>query len=189
MQTDLPAAFDWSCQLTNVDSRQRALEKIIPALAADDFTNALVRLNDLQPAPEERIYQLLFQRWAAQDPAQAIEHRQQLPDQDQGDRMLNIILTVWVEQQPEAALIWVQSQPDSPFKTKALEICLAELAKMDLPQALEWSPKTLQPQTTLWPWTKWLANSSYLGRPTIIIVESEMLSNITNGQTPISPPK
>ncbi|HTL72064.1 MAG TPA: alanine-zipper protein [bacterium] len=136
MKTNWPAAFDWSCQLTNADSRQRALEQIIPALAADNFTNTLARLNDLKPAPDEPIYTLLFQHWATHDPVQAIEWRQQIPSLDAGDNILCAIMTVWVDQQPEAALNWVKSQPDSESKNQALETCILEQAKTDVPQAL-----------------------------------------------------
>ncbi|MEI6195131.1 MAG: hypothetical protein WCS42_12460 [Verrucomicrobiota bacterium] len=113
MKTNLPAAFDWSCQLTNVDARQRALEKIIPALAADNLTNTLERLNDLKPTPGEQSYTLLFQRWATNDPVQAIDQRQQIPGHDADAKILSAILTVWMAQQPAAALNWLASQPDS----------------------------------------------------------------------------
>jgi uncharacterized coiled-coil DUF342 family protein len=113
MKTNVPAAFDWSCQLTNADFRQRALEKIIPALAADALTNTLTRLNDLKPAPGEQSYTLLFQNWAAKDPVQAIEQRQQIPGRDADGKILSAILTVWTDQQPEAALRWLEAQPDS----------------------------------------------------------------------------
>ena len=113
MTTNSPAAFDWSCQLTNVVFRQHALEKIIPALAADNFANTLARLNDLKPAPAERIYTLLFQRWAGKDPVQAIEQRQKTPGHDADARIISTIMAVWSEQQPGAALNWLESQPDS----------------------------------------------------------------------------
>jgi len=45
-------------------------------------------------------------------------------------------MTVWTGQQPEAALSWAKSQPDSDSKTKALEICIGELAKTDVPGAM-----------------------------------------------------
>jgi len=112
-RTNASAAFDWSCQLTNVGFRQFALEKILPAMAGDSLTNTLARLNDLKPAPAGSVYEALFRRWAATDPIQAIEQRQSVPGQDADVRMLSAIMTVWVEQQPEAALKWLQSQPDS----------------------------------------------------------------------------
>jgi hypothetical protein len=121
--------------LPDADARQRALEKIIPALAADNPQDALARLNDLNAAPDERIYRLLFQRWAAHDPVQAIQQRQQVPGHDQNDKMLCAIMTVWMDQQPDAALNWVKSQPDSESQQKALETCIGELAKTDAPRA------------------------------------------------------
>jgi hypothetical protein len=113
MKTNLPAAFDWSCQLTDTNSRQRTLEQLIPALAADNPTNTLARLNELNPAPDDRTYLLFFQRWAATDPVQAIDQRRQIPGHDAGDNILSAIMTVWVDQQPAAALNWLESQPDS----------------------------------------------------------------------------
>ncbi len=113
VKTNAPAAFDWSCQLTNADFRQRALELIIPALAADNLTNTLARLNALKPAPGEPTYTQLFQHWAGKDPVQAIEQRQQIPGQDADARIFSAILTVWADQQPAAALNWLESRPDA----------------------------------------------------------------------------
>jgi len=113
MQTNLPAVFDWSCQLTNLDLRQRALEKIIPVLAADNFTNTLARLNDLKPAPSGQSYTLLFRRWAATDPVQAIAQRQLIPGQDAEAHILAAIMNVWADHDPGAALNWLESQPDT----------------------------------------------------------------------------
>jgi hypothetical protein len=113
MKTNLPAAFDWSGQLTDTNSRQRALAQLIPALVADSPTNTLARLNDLKPVPGDQTYRLLFQHWAATDPVPALEQRQQIPGHDADAQILTVILTVWVDQQPAAALHWLESQPDS----------------------------------------------------------------------------
>ena len=136
MKTGLPRAFDWVCQLPDGSARNRALEKIIPALAVTDPQNTLARLNDLKPAPGESIYTQLFQRWAATGPVQAIQQWQQLPDRDQHDQSLCAIMTAWVDQQPEAALNWVNGQPDSQSKNQALATGLGELAKTNPPRAL-----------------------------------------------------
>jgi len=112
-RTNWPAAFDWSCGLTNVDGRTLALERIMPLTAADGFTNTLARLNDLKPAVGEEVYAPLFQRWAAINPTQAIEQRQAIPGQDTSGQILAAILDVWADQQPSAALQWLESQPDS----------------------------------------------------------------------------
>lgn len=136
MQTDLSGAFSWACQLPDTDARQRALEKIIPALAVANPQNTFIQLNDLKPAPSEQIFTLLFQRWATHDPVQAIQQWQQIPDHDQDGNILSAIITAWMAQQPDAALDWVKSQPDSESKNKALETCIGELTKTDAPQAL-----------------------------------------------------
>ena len=65
MKTHLPEALSWVLQLPDSDSQQRALEKIIPALGADNPQSPLTWLNDLKSASDERIYQLLFQRRSA----------------------------------------------------------------------------------------------------------------------------
>ena len=65
MKTHLPEALSWVLQLPDSDSRQRALEKIIPALGAENPQSPLTWLNDLKSASDERIYQLLFQRRSA----------------------------------------------------------------------------------------------------------------------------
>lgn len=135
-KTDLPGALGWVLQLPDAEARQRALEEIIPALAADNPQAALAQLNDMEPAPGERSYTLLFQHWAATDPVQAIQHWQTIPDQDDRDKVRDAILAVWVDQQPEAALNWVKSQPDSESKNQAMETCIGGLAKTDVPKAL-----------------------------------------------------
>jgi hypothetical protein len=136
LKTDLPGALNWACHLPDTAARPRALETIIATLAADHPQTTLARLNALQPAPDERIYQSLFQRWAAHDPLQAIQLWQQLPGQDHDDAILCAIITKWVDQQPEAALYWVKSQPDSEATRRALAAGLNELAKTDVPRAL-----------------------------------------------------
>lgn len=113
MKTDLPAAFAWAGQLTNAESREFALEKIVPVMAAADPTNTLAQLNELSPAPGGPIYMLLFKNWAAQDPVQAIEQRRLHPNRDTDDRMLSLILKVWGEQKPEAALNWLSNPTNS----------------------------------------------------------------------------
>ena len=136
MKTDLPDARDWVRQLPDGDSRPGILQKIIPALAADNPTNTLALLNAFKPVPGEESYALLFQRWAASDPVQAIQQRQAIPGQDADDKILCAILAGWMDQQPEAALNWVKAQPDSESKNKALETCIGRLAKTDVPRAL-----------------------------------------------------
>ncbi len=65
MKSNLPEALSWVLQLPDSDTQQRALEKIIPALAADNPQSPLAWLNNLESASDERIYQLLFQRRSA----------------------------------------------------------------------------------------------------------------------------
>ena len=74
---------------------------------------------------------LLFQSWAAHDPVQAIQHRHQIPSQDEYGQILCIIIKTWVNQQPDAAWDWVQSQLDSEAKYQALATCIRELVKID----------------------------------------------------------
>jgi Fe-S-cluster formation regulator IscX/YfhJ len=201
MKTDLPGAFNWVCQLSDADARQRALEKIVPALAADNPQNTLARLNDLPAAPGERIYQRLFQCWAATDPLPAIQQRQQVPGQDQNNKILGAIMTAWVDQQPEAALNWVKSHPDSAAKDQALETCIGELAKTDVPRALAlaeslpegaWRSSVISalarqtaPADTL-KWTKFFQNSNS-DRPIIFSMETDMLLNTAIGPIQIKP--
>jgi len=136
IERDLPGAFAWVRQEGDAPLRQQALEKIVPALPADSFTNTLAQLNDLKTAPGERIYTLLFQRWATNDPVQAIEQRQQVPGGDANNNVLHAIVAVWADQQPEAALNWVKAQPDSDAKIAMLEACIQEQAKSDFSKAL-----------------------------------------------------
>ena len=136
MRTDLPAASNWVRQLSDTDARNPALEKIVLLLAADNPQNALAWLNDLKPAPGAEIYARVFQGWAAHDPIQAIQQRQQIPGGDSDDTVLCAIMTTWMDHQPDAALNWVKAQPDSESKDKALETCFEELSKTDAPKAL-----------------------------------------------------
>ncbi|HEX9046384.1 MAG TPA: TIR domain-containing protein, partial [Verrucomicrobiae bacterium] len=112
-KSDLPGALNWARQLPDAGSRQRAFETIIPELTAENLTNTLATLNDLQPAPSELLYTRLFQRWASVAPAQAIEQRQQIPGHDADGKVLSAILTVWRDQQPETALGWLKAQTNS----------------------------------------------------------------------------
>jgi hypothetical protein len=134
LKTNRPAALDWIRQLPDADAQQRALNRIIPALAADNPSNTLTLLNDWKPG--EGSYALLFQRWASNNPLEAIQQREQIPGHDADDQILCTILAAWVDRQPEAALNWVRSQPESESKNKVLETCVRELAKTDFPKSL-----------------------------------------------------
>lgn len=102
-KTNSAVAFDWSCQLTNVDFRHRALVAVLPFLDVESFTNTLARLNALNPSPRQSVYEILFQRWSAQAPAQALEQRTLIPGQDADAKMLSVILTDWAARDWDAA--------------------------------------------------------------------------------------
>ena len=158
MKTDLPAAFNWVCQLPDADSRSRALEKIIPALAADNPQDALARLNDLQPAPDEQTYQLLFQCWAERDPQAAEQFARQHLGLS-GDAL------------GEMAEAWLQNG------------WLGVLQEINL---LDSPPEIMQPQKAPSPWAKFFLNANF-GRPIFFPVETKILSNATNDPVQIKP--
>lgn len=136
MQKDLHGALDWIPALPNVMARNLALEQIVPALAVENATKTLALLNHLKPAASLKSYVLLFNHWATNDPGQAIQERQQLPDHDASNRILVAIMSAWVNQQPDAAVNWANALTDSKSKNQALETCVLELAKTDAPRAL-----------------------------------------------------
>jgi hypothetical protein len=154
----LPGAFNWVCQIRDADSRSRALEKIIPALAADNPQNTLARLNDLQPAPDERIYQILFQCWAERDPQTAEQFAKQHFALS-GDA-LTAITEAWLQSDWSGGLQEI-NLPDRP-------------------------PEIMEPRKAPSPWAKFLLNSD-IGYPTIAPVETEILLNTTNDPVQIEP--
>ena len=158
MKTDLPGAFTWVCQLPDADSRSRALEKIIPALAAENPQNTLARLDDLQPAPDEQAYQLLFQCWAERDPQTAGQFAKQHFALS-GDS-LAAITEAWIQSDGSGGLQEI-NLPDPP----------AEI---------------MQPHKALSPWVKFFRNSNF-GRPIIFPVKTDILSNTTNDPVQIGP--
>jgi archaellum component FlaC len=83
MKKDLPAAFNWICQQPETNLRDRALMKIIPAIVAANPANALVRLENLSPAPAENIFAIFFQCWAALEPVTAIQEWQRISEREQ----------------------------------------------------------------------------------------------------------
>ncbi len=158
MKTDLSGAFNWVCQLPDAGSRSRALQKIIPAMAADNPENTLARLNDLQPPPDERIYQLLFQCWAARDPQTAAQFAKEhfgLSGNTLG----------------EVTETWLQS---------------GWSGVLQMMNRLDGAPETMPPQTAPSSWAKFLLNSDS-GGPIIVPVETEVLSNTTNAPVPLKP--
>lgn len=134
-KTDLPGAFNWVRQLTDTNSQQRALEQIVPAMAADNLTNTFAELNTLQPAPSEKIYAQLFQRWATNDPAQAVEQWQSLPDHSADSLILSNIVSVWGEQSPTNALAWLQSQPEGDARSAMITDLFKDWSTRDLTAA------------------------------------------------------
>ena len=137
----------------------------------------------------------VLDNWMQTDFPGAFNWACQLPDADSRQRALDKIIH------------WVKSQPDSESKNKALENCITELAKTDAPRALAlaeslpegaWRnavmagllnglpPEIMQPRKAPWPWSKFLLNSNF-GGLTIFPVETEILSNPTNGPLQIKP--
>lgn len=68
MQTDLPAAFNWVCQLPDADARQRALEKIIPALFQPSGAGQVDALNQV------------VANWTRKDPSAVAQFARQHPE-------------------------------------------------------------------------------------------------------------
>ena len=108
MQSDLPGAFNWVRQLPDADARDGALEKMIPALVAANPPDTLAKLNELKPAPAERIYAQFFEGWAATDPASASQQWQLISNRDPDGNILRGLLTAWVQQSPADAWAWMK---------------------------------------------------------------------------------
>ena len=81
---------------------------MIPALVAANPPDTLAKLNELKPAPAERIYAQFFEGWAATDPASASQQWQLISNRDPDGNILRGLLTAWVQQSPADAWAWMK---------------------------------------------------------------------------------
>ena len=120
MQTDWPGAFRWVCQLSDADSRQRALDTTIRHVQS-------------QPDSEAKSQALVscIDELAKTDVPDALDLAKSLPEGVQRDP---VIAWIWMEAGPFSVSDWIN--------------------RLVLP------PENISPQTARWPWTK-PASSDY----------------------------
>jgi multidrug resistance efflux pump len=149
VKADVSAAFDWSRQLTNVESRQLALAKSVPAMAADNSTNALTAFNWLQSQTNadalatanwrNAILADLFKSWAAKDLDAAASASGQLSEDANIERVSEIILNQRIANTPAAAANLITNLPPGDFRQKAITDLGQRWGSNDAPAALAWA--------------------------------------------------
>jgi predicted nucleic acid-binding Zn-ribbon protein len=149
VKADVAAAFNWSRQLTNLESRQFALEKSIPAMAADNSSNALAAFNWLQSQTNadalatrhwrNAIVADLFKTWAAKDLDAAATASGQLPEDATKERVSEIILNERIAETPAAAADVITNLPPGDFRQKAIADLGQHWGSNDAPAALAWA--------------------------------------------------
>jgi len=149
VKADVSAAFDWSRQLTNVESRQFALAKCVPAMAADNSTNALAAFNWLQSQTNTdalathnwrgAIIADLFKSWAAKDLDAAATASGQLSGDANKEQVSEIILNQRIVQTPAAAADVITNLPPGDFRQKAITDLGQRWGSNDAPAALAWA--------------------------------------------------
>ena len=95
MQTDLPGAFNWVCQLPDADARERALEKIAPALSRPSGAEQIAALHQV------------IADWTRQDPQAALQFAGQ--HSELFAAALGEITDAWFPSHESAAMNWVES--------------------------------------------------------------------------------
>lgn len=149
VKTDVVAAFDWGRQLTNADTRQFALAKIIPAMAADSATNALVAFEWLQnptnsaALPPGKLREValtgLFRNWAAQDLEQAAAASEQLPADTTRPTVAAVVLSQRIQSDPAAAVSVVTNLPAGDDRKLRIAELGRSWAATDATNALAWA--------------------------------------------------
>jgi uncharacterized coiled-coil DUF342 family protein len=146
VDTDVSAAFDWSCQETNVELRQIALNETIPGMAMNSSTNALTAFNWLQSqtnadalAPKTRniLITQLFGIWAANDPDAAAAASGQLSEGATREKVAEIILSQRIVKDPAAAADVIANLPPGKWREDAVAaLCQSWVS---VPAALAWA--------------------------------------------------
>jgi hypothetical protein len=149
VKADAAAAFDWSRQLTNVESRQLALAKTVPAMAADNATNALAAFNWVQSGTNadalanrnwrNALVTDLFQSWAAKDLDAAAAASGQLSAGPIKERVGEIILNQRIAKTPAAAAQVITNLPVGDCRQKAIADLGQHWGNEDAPAALAWA--------------------------------------------------
>lgn len=143
--TNLAAAFDWSRQLTNNESRQFALGKIFPMLATDNPTNALAALDSLQDQTKsaslvsagwrDAMLADVFGKWAAKDPEAVSVAATNLPPGDFRQRIIADLGQRWGASNATNALAWAEALPVESDRTVAVNQIVGSWAKAALAAA------------------------------------------------------
>ena len=93
MQTDLPGAFNWVCQMPELDSRQRALEKIIHWVKSQPDSES-----------KNKVLETCIGELAKTDISGAMALAESLPE---GVWRSTVIVRLWIKADPFAAWEWI----------------------------------------------------------------------------------
>jgi hypothetical protein len=136
--TDSEAALGWARSLPGSELKTIAFERLASCLVEQDPERALVLLNGLEPAAIDRCQLLVFEKWAAVDPARAARRWYQ-GGNPISDDVGEVIFPAWMEKQPAAAMEWAKALPEGSTREKALKTCLLSLSSSRGEEALQLS--------------------------------------------------
>jgi len=175
------------------DDQKSALQDLLACWAPADPETTVNWLCSF-PATNSQLEQVQFviQAWSHREPAVVAQWLANLPAGTASEGMVSAFLEGAVEKYPVFAWRWTQSVTDAPLRQKFQRQVARQWMKTDPSTAVEWvnrldlPPAIMQPRQSPWAWTKFLQNSSF-GSLTIFPVETEILSNATNGPIQIQP--
>ncbi len=200
------------------ENRQRSLDQLATGIPVAEISNALsasaVIVDDRQRSHFQR-WLLLRLSWS--NPATAMTCASAIAgkivnDAGQEDSVSYFqvaVLNNWMQTDWPTAFKWVCQLPESEAKNKMLTTCINELAKTNLPRALNVTESLpegvwrsimmavllngvpsaiMQPRAVVWPWSGFLRDVN-LDCLTIFPVEVEMFSTATNSPAKVLLPE
>ena len=138
-ETDPKAAIAYVQQMPAGPTRDQAMQSALGAMAEKDPQGALAILQST-PALQTRstsAYWIIFQRWAASDPAAAANETLRLPPNFGRDNAIQAVVGAWVWQDAEGAFAWASSLPSGAARNRALQSALSNWANREPSKAAE----------------------------------------------------
>ena len=127
LRTQLTGILEMLTTLRTAEDCQRLLEAL-QRLPMDDYSI------DALPVP---VWELLFKKWTALDPAAALQATNAIPQRQLGSRMVQTVMESWVSRDRAGALAALRNLPDGWARSMGPRLVFSALGKSDPAGALQ----------------------------------------------------
>ena len=138
METDWPGAFNWVCQLSDADARQRALEKI-----SHDPRLAIQLRQQIAALPagdnQQAVIKGLLASWAPVDPEAAVNWLGSFPETNAQPEQVQAVIKTWALAEPAAVAQWLAKVPAGTANEAVINAFLEGAVENNPEYAAQWT--------------------------------------------------